>query len=114
MAAPSGAVQRALPLGYIRCSDQTAGAGIVYDNILTYERESPMAYAKLNVNDLNKAIAQTKEAIQRSRDLLEAIGENPPIKVLQELADSTPELIKKLEKELKSLEKALEKKTSGK
>jgi predicted DNA-binding transcriptional regulator len=72
-----------------------------------------MAYAKLNVNDLNKAIAQTKEAIQRS-DLLEAIGENPPTKVLQELADSTPELIKKLEKELKSLEKALEKKTSGK
>jgi len=62
----------------------------------------------------NKAIAQTKEAIQRSRDLLEAIGENPPTKVLQELADSTPELIKKLEKELKSLEKALEKKTSGK
>ena len=73
-----------------------------------------MAYAKLDVNDLNKAIAQTKEAIQRSRDLLEAIGENPPTKVLQELTDSTPELIKKLEKELKSLEKALEKKTSGK
>jgi rubrerythrin len=73
-----------------------------------------MAYAKLNVNDLNKAIAQTKEAIQRSRDLLEAIVENPPTKVLQELADSTQELIKKLEKELKSLEKALEKKTSGK
>ena len=73
-----------------------------------------MAYAKLDVNDLNKAIAQTKEAIQRSRDLLEAIGENPPTKVLQELAGSTPELITKLEKELKSLEKALEKKTSGK
>jgi predicted DNA-binding transcriptional regulator len=73
-----------------------------------------MAYAKLDVNDLNKAIAQSKEAIQRSRDLLEVIGENPPTKVLQELAGSTPELIKKLEKELKSLEKALEKKTSGK
>ena len=71
-----------------------------------------MAYAKLSVDDLNKSIAQTK-AIQRGNDLLKVVSEPTAIKGLQEAAESLPALMKKFEKELKNLEKALEKKTSA-
>jgi len=73
----------------------------------------PMAYAKLDVENLNKAIAQTKEALQRGHDLLKVVSEHPTTKGLQDVAESTPLLIEKLEQDLKKLEKALEKK-SGK
>lgn len=72
-----------------------------------------MAYAKLSVDDLNKSIAQTKEAIQRGNDLLKVVSEQTAIKGLPEAAESLPVLMKKFEKELKNLEKALEKKTAA-
>jgi len=72
-----------------------------------------MAYAKLDVHNLNKAIEQTKKAIQRGRDLLEVAAGHPTVKGLQDVAESTPKIIEKLEQDLKKLEKELEKK-SGK
>ncbi len=70
-----------------------------------------MAYAKLDADQLNEGIAQTKEAIQRGHDLLKLVGEHPTTKGLQEVADSTPKLIETLEQDLKKLEKALENKS---
>lgn len=71
-----------------------------------------MAYGKLNEDELKKAIDQTKEAIQRSQDLLKTVAEKPATKGLQEVADSTPLIIKKLEDDLAKLEKALAKKAN--
>lgn len=70
-----------------------------------------MAYAKLSEDDLNKAVEQTKQAIERSRDLLKVVSEKPVTKGLEEVADSAPLLIEKLEQDLAKLEKALEKKS---
>ncbi len=39
-----------------------------------------MAYAKLDEDDLNKAITETKEAIQRGRKLLKVVSEKPTTK----------------------------------
>ena len=72
-----------------------------------------MAYAKLDVDELKHGIAETRQAIQRGRDLLTGVSAHPTPKGLQDVADSTPKLIEKLEQDLKKLEKALEKK-SGK
>ncbi|MCI4680402.1 hypothetical protein K9U33_17375 [Rhodoblastus acidophilus] len=72
-----------------------------------------MAYGKLDENDLKNAIAQTGEAIQRSRDLLKVVSEKPTTKGLELVAASTPLLIEKLEQDLAKLEKALEKKSKA-
>jgi hypothetical protein len=72
-----------------------------------------MAYAKLDADELKQGIAETRQAIQRGRDLLTVVSGQPTTKGLQDVADSTPKLIHKLEQDLKKLEKALDKK-SGK
>jgi len=72
-----------------------------------------MAYGKLDEHDVTKAIAQTKEAIQRSRDLLAVACDKPTTKGLELVAASTPLLIDKLEQDLAKLEKALEKKAKA-
>jgi chemotaxis regulatin CheY-phosphate phosphatase CheZ len=65
-----------------------------------------MAYRKLADKDLDAAIADTKEAIQRSHDLLKVVAEKPITKGLTAVAESTPAIIEKLEDDLKKLEKA--------
>ena len=72
-----------------------------------------MAYSKLEVNELKQGISETKETLQRCRELLKVVSAHPTTKGLQDVADSTPKLIEKLEQDLKKLEKELEKK-SGK
>jgi hypothetical protein len=70
-----------------------------------------MAYSKLEVNELKQGIAETKTAIQRGHDLLKVVSERPATKGLQKVAESTPKLIGKLERDLEKLEKALDKKS---
>ena len=72
-----------------------------------------MAYGKLDENDLKNAIVQTKEAIQRSQDLLTVVRDKPTTKGLELVAASTPLLIEKLEDDLAKLEKALAKKSKA-
>ncbi|MGD9658429.1 MAG: hypothetical protein AB7U61_12480 [Methylocystis sp.] len=72
-----------------------------------------MAYGKLSENEFKIAIAQTKEAIQRSHDLLKTVAEKPRTKGLELVAASTPLLIEKLEQDLAKLEKALAKKSTA-
>lgn len=71
-----------------------------------------MAYGKLSDYDLKKAINQTKEAIQRARELLKTVAEKPTTEGLELVAASTPLLTEKLETDLAKLEKALAKKTN--
>jgi hypothetical protein len=78
--------------------------------VILRERQ-PMAYAKLEVNELKQGIAETKTAIQRGHDLLKVVSERPAAKGLQKVAESTPKLIGKLERDLEKLEKALDKKS---
>ncbi|MBG0792223.1 hypothetical protein IYY11_01855 [Methylocystis sp. H62] len=72
-----------------------------------------MAYGKLDESDLKNAIVQTKEAIQRSQDLLTVVRDKPTTKGLELVAASTPLLIDKLEQDLTKLEKALAKKSTA-
>jgi len=72
-----------------------------------------MAYGKLNENELQAAIAQTKEAMQRGHDLLKTVDKKPTTKGLELVAASTPLLIDKLEQDLAKLEKALAKKSTA-
>ena len=69
-----------------------------------------MADRKLDDKDLNAAIAQTKEAIQRANDLLKVVSEKSTTKGPKDVAELTPALIEKLEDDLKKLEKARDKK----
>lgn len=71
-----------------------------------------MAYGKLSEDDVKKAIAQTKEAIQRAQELLKTVAEKPTTKGLELVEASTPLLIDKLETDLAKLEKALAKKAA--
>lgn len=70
-----------------------------------------MAYAKLDEKELKKAIKETKEAIWRGQRLLKRISDKPTTAGRKEVADATPKLIDKLERDLKKLEKALETKS---
>lgn len=72
-----------------------------------------MAYSKLDVDELKQGIAETKQAVQRGHELLKVVSERPAPKGLKKVAESTPKLIGKLERDLEKLEKALDKK-SGK
>jgi hypothetical protein len=72
-----------------------------------------MVYRRLDDKDLNAAIAQAEEAIQRALDLLKVASGHPTIKGLSNVAESKPLLIEKLEQDLKKLEQARERKSDA-
>ena len=59
-----------------------------------------MAYGKLSEGELQVAITQTKEAIQRGKDLLNTVAERASSKEVERVEASTPLSLEKLENEL--------------
>lgn len=68
-----------------------------------------MRYSKLSLEELNNALTETKAAIERGHDLLQAIPRLPNSKAFEKVTDSTGKLIGKLQREAEKLERAQEK-----